>query len=99
MLNKLFYRFMPNGIYLDAAKLGPKELVKQMFDIINEPDRYNTFFKWHNHYSYHENEESPDTDPYCKLCDHINRMEFDNKSSVVNDLEHWWNPRVSMHDI
>ncbi|KOB65784.1 Uncharacterized protein OBRU01_22068 [Operophtera brumata] len=64
----------------NAAKLDPTELARQMFELINEPDRYNDFFKWHNHYSYHDLEESPDTDPYCKLCDYVNRMEFGVKS-------------------
>ncbi|KOB65783.1 Uncharacterized protein OBRU01_22067, partial [Operophtera brumata] len=74
--------------------LDPTELARQMFEIINEPDRYNDFFKWHNHYSYHDLEESSDTDPYCKLCDYVNRVEFVVESKVISDLEYWWNPHV-----
>lgn len=84
---------MPDGTYLDATKVKPKELVRQMIEIIIKPERYQEFFKWHNHYSYHDVEESPDTDPYCKLCEYINIMKTEKISNVVLDLEHWWNPR------
>lgn len=86
---------MPDGTYLDATQLGPQELVRQMIDIIADPSSYNEFFKWHNHYSYHDVQEVPDTDPFCKLCEYINMMQLENRSKVVNDLEDWWNPHAA----
>ncbi|KAJ8729960.1 hypothetical protein PYW07_016998 [Mythimna separata] len=57
-----YTRFMPDGIYLNARTVTEKELVKKMVDIINNKEKYYDFFRWHNHYSYHNMDEAPEKD-------------------------------------
>ncbi|KAI8436162.1 hypothetical protein MSG28_004250 [Choristoneura fumiferana] len=52
---------------------------------------YTRFFKWHNHYSYHAREESPDTDGLCKLCEMLHDEELMSKKTVYKDFRKWWN--------
>ncbi|XP_030024951.2 alpha-(1,3)-fucosyltransferase C [Manduca sexta] len=86
-----YTRFMPDGIYLNAKELGAKDLAKQMSEIINDKERYYNFFKWHNHYSYHEVEEVPETDFHCKLCEKLNSKEVTEGVNVYEHLRDWWN--------
>ena len=84
---------MPDGIYLTAQQSRIRELAKEMVDIINDKQKYYEFFKWHNHYSYHEPRESRDTDVYCKLCELVNSQENNLRTSVYEDFSQWWNPQ------
>lgn len=79
---------MPKGIYLDASKLTKKDLAQQIFSSINDKNMYYEYFKWHNHYRYEDPEETPETDPYCKLCEYIHKW---NGTKVVANLTYWWN--------
>lgn len=87
----LCYRFMPDGIYLDGVKLGPKELAREMAYLINMQDKYYDYFKWHNYYSYHDVEEVPETDPFCGLCSLINEQNLE-KTKFNHDFRKWWDP-------
>ncbi|KAG6450280.1 hypothetical protein O3G_MSEX006457 [Manduca sexta] len=88
-----YTRFMPDGIYLNAKELGAQELAKQMSEIINDKERYYNFFKWHNHYSYHELEEVPETDFHCKLCEKVNSKEVTEGVNIHEHIREWWNPK------
>ncbi|KAJ8728286.1 hypothetical protein PYW08_016671 [Mythimna loreyi] len=87
-----YTRFMPDGIYLIAQQSQIRELAEEMVDAINYRQRYYDFFKWHNHYSYHNRRESRDTDTYCKLCALINNQEKYAKTSIYENFIKWWNP-------
>lgn len=85
------FRFMPDGIYLNAKTLPVKDLVQKIVDIINDKEKYYDFFRWRNHYSYHTVDESPETDPYCNFCKKINDLDFMNRETLRKDLVLWWN--------
>ncbi|XP_063383529.1 alpha-(1,3)-fucosyltransferase C-like [Cydia fagiglandana] len=86
-----YTRFMPDGIYLHAGKLEVSDLAKQMNDIMKDKDRYYSFFKWRNHYSYHERGESPDSDDLCRTCEMLHDETLVKKETVYKDFRNWWN--------
>ncbi|XP_028027188.1 alpha-(1,3)-fucosyltransferase C-like [Bombyx mandarina] len=88
-----YTRFMPNGTYLNGRDLGAKELARQMIEIYEDKKKYKRFFKWHNHYSYHDVYESPESDSICKLCAIINNKTVFDKATVYEDFNSWWNPK------
>ena len=83
---------MPDGTYLTARMNNIRMLAKEMANIINDKQKYYEFFKWHNHYSYHNPRESRDTDVHCKLCELVNNQQKYIKTSVYDDFTKWWNP-------
>ncbi|KAJ8729961.1 hypothetical protein PYW07_016999 [Mythimna separata] len=87
-----YTRFMPEGIYVTAEQTRIRELAEEMVDIINDKQKYYDFFKWHNHYSYHELRDSRDTDAYCKLCALVNNQEKYLTTSIYEDFTKWWTP-------
>lgn len=89
---------MPEGIYLDARKLGEAELARQMFHIITDKEEYYNFFKWHRYYSFHGTEESAETDDFCAFCATINDLVQRNESSIYVSLAQWWNGNVQVID-
>ncbi|XP_063383469.1 uncharacterized protein LOC134669771 isoform X2 [Cydia fagiglandana] len=91
MLKIILQKFMPDGIYLHAGKIEVSDLAKQMNDIIKNKDRYYSFFKWRNHYSYHDKEESPDSDDQCITCAMLNDDALMKKETVYKDFTNWWN--------
>lgn len=93
MMNNLFaFRFMPDGIYLNAKELDVKTLVSKMNEGIKNADKYAEYFRWKNHYSYHRQFESSETDPYCLFCTHLNNEEMVNKTTIYKDFRKWWDP-------
>ncbi|XP_049885518.1 alpha-(1,3)-fucosyltransferase C-like [Pectinophora gossypiella] len=94
-----YTRFMPDGIYLDALKLGPKKLAEVMHRSIIFPEKYYyNFFKWKKHYSYHLRHESPDTDDYCQFCAMLNNDTLMSTKSVYNHIDTWWNTKIGYTD-
>ncbi|XP_061719662.1 alpha-(1,3)-fucosyltransferase C-like [Cydia pomonella] len=86
-----YTRFMPDGIYLHAGKIKPPNLAKEMNEIIKDKDRYYSFFKWRNHYSYHNKEEAPDSDALCRMCEMLHDQTLVEKETVYKDFRKWWN--------
>ncbi|XP_068629932.1 alpha-(1,3)-fucosyltransferase C-like [Battus philenor] len=85
--------FLPEGAYLNAAEYGPEGLARRMFEIMRNPSVYQRFFRWKNHYSYHEPNESPETDNYCALCAAANLKDF-KSVSIKNNFNTWWTKDV-----
>lgn len=83
---------MPDGTYLDARKLTITELAAKMNELINDPEKYAEYFKWKNHYSYHRQHESVDTEPYCLFCTHLNNEEMVKTTTIYEDFKKWWTP-------
>ncbi|XP_063618901.1 alpha-(1,3)-fucosyltransferase C-like [Cydia splendana] len=86
-----YTRFMPDGIYLNARELGPKELAKKMKHLIDHPDEYKEYFRWTNHYSYYRRVENVETDDYCGYCTLLNNDEMVKKTSIYKNFKDWWN--------
>ncbi|XP_063382915.1 alpha-(1,3)-fucosyltransferase C-like [Cydia fagiglandana] len=86
-----YTRFMPDGIYLHGGKMQQFRLAKEMKAIIKDKDRYYSFFKWRNHYSYHDKDEAPDSDDLCRMCEMLHDQALVKKETVYKDFRKWWN--------
>ncbi|XP_047995216.1 alpha-(1,3)-fucosyltransferase C-like [Leguminivora glycinivorella] len=86
-----YTRFMPDGIYLDARKLGPAALAREMKYLIDNPDQYEQYFRWKNHYSYYRRNDNPETDDYCGFCALLNNDEMVKRTSIYEKFKYWWN--------
>ncbi|PZC80041.1 hypothetical protein B5X24_HaOG215510 [Helicoverpa armigera] len=87
-----YSRFLPPGSYLDAKKLGARNLAKEMSDIIDNPEIYYRFFRWRNHYNIRSRYESPDTDDYCRFCAMANDENLMKKKTIYENFSSWWTP-------
>lgn len=86
-----FFRFLPDGIYLDACALGPEALAREMNDAIQNKQKYLNFFKWHKHYTFHNPIEKADTSGVCELCAMLNNEKRRNEKSIHTTFTTWWN--------
>lgn len=82
---------MPEGIYLNANKLGVRKLAKEMNDIILDPQRYFNFFKWHGYYSFHKTGKDNNHDAVCRFCALLNNKTRRNERTVYKHMSKWWN--------
>ncbi|XP_022831231.1 alpha-(1,3)-fucosyltransferase C-like [Spodoptera litura] len=89
-----YTRFMPDGMYLSAVDVPVKELAKKMANIILHKNAYYEFFKWHNHYSFHTDVDSVESDSYCRFCEAITNEEKLKETSIYKDIGKWWSPHV-----
>lgn len=88
---------MPDGIYLNARELNPKDLAYEMNRIISNKEKYYDFFKWHRHYAFHGTTEDSHTTHVCDLCAFINVMIERNETKVYDDIALWYNgPNIEM---
>lgn len=89
----MFFSFLPDGIYLDATKLGVEELAKEIYDSINDPQRYYDFFKWHGYYSFHEAAVDKYSYSVCELCAFLNKKKNKHERTVrvYENITDWWN--------
>lgn len=86
-----FFRFMPDGIYINAEKYNEDELAKLMNDAIQNKTKYYDYFKWHRYYSYHAAHESTETDPLCAFCAFLNDESNRSKRRAYANFVKWWN--------
>lgn len=87
----VYFRFMPDGIYLNAVQLGEEELARQINTIIHDKQKYYDFFKWRRYYSYHEVSESADTNRLCAFCAVLNNATVRSQRRVYARMYEWWN--------
>lgn len=87
----IFFRFLPNGTYLDARALGPVKLAKEMNDIIKDKNRYYDFFRWRRYYRYDASSDNADSDGICALCTALNKASRSNERRVYARFREWWN--------
>lgn len=85
------FRFIPDGIYLDACALGPEKLARQMNNAIVVKRKYYELFKWRSHYSFHSAGETPNTAPICKFCEMLNNRTRRTATSIYRNSSKWWN--------
>lgn len=88
------FRFMPDGIYLDALELSPAELAQKINDILKDENSYYDMFKWHNHYRFIDPLDSPDTNSICTLCTLLNDKNKSNEIKVYDNIVKWFNERL-----
>lgn len=86
-------RFMPHGIYLDALGQEPVNLARTMNDIINNVTSYESMFRWHKYYTYHDSRETPDTNNFCAFCAALNDKQRQNEAKVYKNIVKWFNER------
>lgn len=82
---------MPDGIYLDACNLGPEEIAREINDSIKNMQKYYEYFKWHNHYSFHNAYAKADTDGVCEFCATLNNATRRNEITLLTNFSTWWN--------
>lgn len=87
----LFFRFMPDGIYLNAVNYKADDLAREMNNIIQDSKRYLEYFKWHRHYSFHSTGENNYHEPVCGLCALLNNRTRRNQRTVYKRMTKWWN--------
>lgn len=85
------FRFMPDGTYLDAGKLGPQKLAKEMNDIIQTPTRFLDFFRWHRYYTFHSAAEDDYHAAVCGFCALLNNDTRRNQRAFYKNMTKWWN--------
>ncbi|XP_053607871.1 4-galactosyl-N-acetylglucosaminide 3-alpha-L-fucosyltransferase FUT6-like isoform X2 [Plodia interpunctella] len=83
--------FMPDGMYLNALNLGPRKLAQKMIFLMQNPKEYADYFRWKNHYTFHNRDESVDTDGVCAFCKLLNDEKKFKEKSVINNFREWWN--------
>nr|XP_053607872.1 alpha-(1,3)-fucosyltransferase C-like isoform X3 [Plodia interpunctella]XP_053607873.1 alpha-(1,3)-fucosyltransferase C-like isoform X3 [Plodia interpunctella] len=86
-----YTRFMPDGMYLNALNLGPRKLAQKMIFLMQNPKEYADYFRWKNHYTFHNRDESVDTDGVCAFCKLLNDEKKFKEKSVINNFREWWN--------
>lgn len=86
------FRFLPEGIYLNALDLGPEKVAEKMVEIAEDKEKYYEYFKWKNHYTFHYMEESQQTDFHCLFCAAMNNEELMSRTTVMENFKDWWNP-------
>lgn len=86
----IFFRFIPDGIYLNAKVLGPQKLAKVMNNTIYRKSRYYNYFKWHHYYTFHYPEESPDSDHICQMCTIFNIIKQMQATSSYMNINSFW---------
>lgn len=82
---------MPDEIYLDACNLTPKEIAREINDAIKNFAQYYKYFKWHNHYSFHNAYAKADTDGVCEFCATLNNATRTSEISLLTNFTTWWN--------
>ncbi|XP_047995211.1 alpha-(1,3)-fucosyltransferase C-like [Leguminivora glycinivorella] len=93
-----YTRFMPDGIYLNARKLGVKKLARRMKYLIDHPNEYKEYFRWTNHYTYHGRNDDAETDDYCGFCELMNNEELVKNTTIYKHFREWWNdPHHNLH--
>lgn len=90
VLISYFFRFLPDGTYLNAKEYTPLELADKMNEIIHDKQMYYDFFKFHRYYTYHAVAESVDTDPLCAFCAYINDEPRRNERRTYAQFTKWW---------
>lgn len=91
LISYYIFRFMPKGMYLNAIELGPVKLASIMNGTIRDKTKFYNFFKWHNHYSFHDPSENNDTDVVCGLCSFLNDDSRNNLIHFYENITSWWN--------
>lgn len=71
---------------MDASNLQVEELAKQMNEIINDPQRYYDFFRWHGHYTF---DDTLHRYSVCELCYFLNNL--NGTAHVRKNILKWWN--------
>lgn len=86
----LFFRFLPDGSYLNANEHTPNETAHMMNEIIKDKQKYYDFMKFHRYYTYHASAESVDTDPLCSFCVFVNDESKRKQRRVYARFTEWW---------
>ncbi|XP_035435453.1 alpha-(1,3)-fucosyltransferase C-like [Spodoptera frugiperda] len=89
-----YSRFLPPGSYLNAKQLGPYNLAKEMFDIIENREIYYRFFRWRKYYSFGRRFENPDSNEYCKFCAMANDENLMKETKIYHNFSSWWNAKI-----
>nr|XP_053611993.1 alpha-(1,3)-fucosyltransferase C-like [Plodia interpunctella] len=82
-----YSRFLPPGSYLNARKLGPKQLAMTMKEIMGDRTKFHDFFRWRNHFRYKRGENDSEI---CNICTALNENTPHNLQ-LRDGFREWWN--------
>lgn len=85
------FRFMPEGMYLDARVLGPAKTAKKISKYIRNRKLYYNFFRFRRYYTFDYAHHNPATDPVCILCAMLNDKRRRDERRVYAYFTQWWN--------
>ncbi|CAH0397096.1 unnamed protein product [Chilo suppressalis] len=84
-----YSRFLPPGSYIDARSQDAKSLADTVARLISSPTSYSKYFKWKNHYSFHD---ATSTEDVCSVCTALHNKSMMETTSVYKTFREWWNP-------
>lgn len=87
----IVFRFMPDGMYLNARQFGTKKLAKTMSEIMVDQEKYYNFFKWHNYYNFQNRDEISQHHGICELCALLNNRMRRDLRTVYRIITKFWN--------
>lgn len=78
-------KFMPPHSYVDVEQFSDvRSLVEFLEWLGSSPQEYVKYFWWKEHY------ELTFVQPYCKLCEILNRPGLHEEIHIVKNIEEWW---------
>lgn len=78
-------------MYLNAREWTPKQLAKQINEMIEDKELYYDYFKSRRYYSYYDPAHLKGETEYCKFCEALNDENTMTKSVTYENLAEWWN--------
>lgn len=80
-----YNKFLPPHSYIDVEQFSSvKSLVEFLEWLGNSPEEYVKYFWWKEHY------EFTFVQPYCKLCEILNRPGLAEEVHFVKNIQEWW---------
>lgn len=95
---KDFFRFMPDGVYLNANTMSEDEVAAKIHEAMQDKQKYYDYFKWHRYYTYHHAEGSDD-DALCAFCAFLNDESIRNQRRVYARFDKWWSEYRNENDV
>lgn len=80
-----YNKFLPPHSYIDVEQFSNvRTLVEFLERLGGSPEEYVKYFWWKEHY------ELTFVQPYCKLCEILNRPGLKEEVHIVKNIEEWW---------
>ncbi|XP_075982141.1 alpha-(1,3)-fucosyltransferase C-like [Anticarsia gemmatalis] len=83
-----YSRFLPPGSYIDGREKDTYQIAAIMDRLAHFPQEYSQYFRWKNHYTYHNPSE---VENVCKICEALNDEAMMKKTTIYKEFRSWWN--------
>lgn len=82
-----FLRFLPRGSYINAREMHPYNLAFAIYEAIQKPSVFESYFEWTNIYTIHALGNT--YHPLCELCTALN--DEITETPAIENFRVWWN--------